>query len=355
MINFSVFKGLRVLVTGHTGFKGSWLCKILEMSGAEIFGLALEPQAGAQYRSLSIPIRNPESEIGNIIDYQTVSRVIQEADPELVIHLAAQPLVLKSFREPRETFETNIMGGVNLLESLRTKASSLRALVFATSDKAYENVEWEWGYRESDRIGGSDPYSASKGAVELVFSSYLRSFLAGSSTSAATVRAGNVIGGGDWSEDRLVPDVIRSIRRREDVTIRRPNSTRPWQHVLEPLSGYLSLAESMLKRETSIAPAYNFGPAAQSRKTVLELTEKLIMTQDVADIKVIETESAAHEANLLQLNCERANRDLGWSPRWDFDTTIGKTGEWYLSEGRGESVRELTESQILQYFEELSN
>ena len=351
MIDFSIFKNKRVLLTGHTGFKGSWLLAILEKSGAKVHGLALPP--GDHSHIAKLGFKRGEEDYIDIRDYQRVETTVGDFDPEIIFHLAAQPIVRQSFLEPRETFETNFMGGVNILEASR-KARSLRAIVFITSDKAYENVEWEWGYRENDTLGGRDPYSASKGAVELAVSSYRRSILdTNHDLSVSTARAGNVIGGGDWAADRIVPDIIRSIQSDGVAKIRNPDSTRPWQHVLEPLSGYLLLAQRMIEAEAEILDSYNFGPDVSESKTVLDLAQGIVNAYGKGSIEVPANTLEFHEANLLQLNCERAKQSLGWFPRWGFEKTVSETAGWYEKSSRVSDVRALTDSQILDYFWEL--
>lgn len=351
MIDFTVFRGKRVLVTGHTGFKGSWLTKTLELAGAKIYGLSLRPEERSHYQQLDLEVHNPETEFTDIRNFEAVRNCLQEADPELVFHLAAQPLVLESMRKPRETFETNVMGGVNLLEGLRLEATALRGLVFITSDKAYENLEWEWGYRETDRLGGFDPYSGSKGAVEIVVSSYSRALMRG--FPIVTARAGNVIGGGDWSENRVVPDIMRALESGKPVILRNPNSTRPWQHVLEPLSGYLRLAEMMISDVGPRENAYNFGPSLDRARTVRDLVDALVSSFGKGEVRIESTPGFDHEAVLLQLNCDRAREELRWMPRWDFHQTVEKTGHWYMELAKGKPVNTITEDQIFEYFSEL--
>lgn len=351
-IDFGAFKGKRILVTGHTGFKGSWLYKILDAAGAKLDGFALPPLPNAHINSLKLNASIGPEQFGDIRDFGAIRSKVKQFDPEIIFHLAAQPLVRKSFVETRETFETNFMGGVNLLESLRDR-TNLQALVFITSDKAYENVEWEWGYRENDAVGGIDPYSASKGAVEIAFSSYLRSIYHDSDIKMATTRAGNVIGGGDWSEDRIVPDAIRSIENQSPVVLRNPLSTRPWQHVLEPLSGYLRLAERMLAGH-QVKSSYNFGPNLLASHTVEEVVRGIFNVVGDGEIQIERSGSSrVHEANLLQLNCDRAKNDLSWQPRWGFDRTITETANWYKAHLSQENMNDVTEGQIHEYFKEL--
>lgn len=351
MIDFAAFSGKRVLITGHTGFKGSWLQRVLELAGAEVAGLALPPEELSHFRLF----RRPETKSKDYLDirnFEAVLSRVSEFRPEIIFHLAAQPLVRESYESPRETFEVNVMGGVNLMEAVR-KIDSLIAFVFITSDKAYENVEWEWGYRENDRLGGRDPYSASKGAVEIAVSSYSRAVFHGRDWGLATARAGNVIGGGDFSKDRIVPDIVRSIQAGNAVVLRNPAATRPWQHVLEPISGYLRMAEKMVQGREGMSDSYNFGPISAAPRTVFEVAEKVVEVIGSGSVVSAHDPQAPHEAGLLGLNCERALGELNWSPRWGFDETILKTASWYKSWLNGEDATEITDRQIFEYFWEL--
>jgi len=323
------------------------------MAGATLDGFSLEPDNSAHILKLNLNNPIQSSQFGNITEFKQIKAKVEEFRPEIIFHLAAQPLVRKSFTDTRETYATNFMGGVNLLDSLRD-AEFLKAVVFVTSDKAYENLEWEWGYRETDQMGGFDPYSASKGAVELAFASFRRSILASEKFQMSSVRAGNVIGGGDWSEDRIVPDVIRAVSSGQAVQIRNPRSTRPWQHVLEPLSGYLRLAELMLESEFVSKDSYNFGPSFERPHTVAEVVGELIDVLGFGKMEVTEAPNHLHEATFLQLNCDRAKGHLGWNPRWNFSKTMLETGTWYKSMLAGEDLNSRTETQILDYFEELN-
>lgn len=348
MIDFSIFFRKRVLVTGHTGFKGSWLVSVLERAGAQVHGLALEAVPGSLHEQLGRA--NNSEQYVDVTNYNAVQSVLMEFRPEVIFHLAAQSLVLESYANPRNTFETNIMGGVNILDAVY-KTDSVRALVFVTSDKAYENHEWEWGYRENDTLGGSDPYSASKGAVELVVKAYSKSFT--STAKIATARAGNVIGGGDWSENRIVPDIIKATRSGNPIVLRNPLATRPWQHVLEPLSGYLLLAQRMLEGDAKVSDTYNFGPETSGNRTVMDLATSLSKKLDGGAIQIEAVDGMVAEAGLLGLNCDRAKKHLGWMPRWDFEQTVEKTGEWYLGQSKGKTAASLTHNQISEYFYEL--
>lgn len=348
-MNLEVFRGRRVLVTGHTGFKGTWLYKILDMWGARLDGLALPPQGGFM-SSLSFAQNNPlvDDQFVDLRDFGAVKEKIAKFSPEIVFHLAAQPLVKRAYDDPLETFETNVIGTANLLEAIRQEPSVLAAVV-VTSDKAYENQEWAWGYRETDQLGGIDPYSSSKAAAEIVFSSYKRSLFNGHGVAIASARAGNVIGGGDWAADRIVPDAVRSVMDEKSLLLRNPNSTRPWQHVLEPISGYLLLAEKLLGAEAS-SPAYNFGPDSSTTTTVLELVEALFSEFGRGTARLDKSRDRQHEANLLQLNCDLAKQELGWKPRWNTSRTIHETALWYQGFLNGLDMEEITKKQINTYF-----
>jgi CDP-glucose 4,6-dehydratase len=346
-----VFRGKRVLVTGHTGFKGSWLTLLLRSLGADVMGYALPPEyEGSHFDRLGL-----EKSIHHVCaDIRDGDRLFAEMagfQPEIVFHLAAQALVRPSYSDPKTTFDVNVGGGVNLLDAVR-QCDSVRALVFITSDKCYENLEWVWGYRESDAMGGHDPYSASKGAVELVFSSYLRSFLVHRPNfGAATARAGNVIGGGDWASNRIVPDCIRALQSGKPISIRSPRATRPWQHVLEPISGYLKLASRLYEVGHSFDGAWNFGPQVGDVRTVLDVANAIAAQFDDGQVVVDEPQDMPHEAGLLQLNSDKARQLLRWDTRWDFDQTMAVTGGWYkavLIDGR--PAEAVSSEQITQYY-----
>ena len=324
---YGVYQGKRVLVTGHTGFKGSWLCAWLAQLGAECAGFALPPDTMPNHFSLLHT--SVSSVIGEIRDFEAVKKCVQDFRPEIVFHLAAQPLVLASYREPRETFETNFMGTVNLLEACRL-TPSVRAIVVVTTDKCYANPEDGKPLVESDPMGGHDPYSASKGAAEIASASYRLSFFGSSDAPAlATARAGNVIGGGDWAQDRLIPDLVRAASRKETAEIRSPNAIRPWQHVLEALSGYLALGARLLMDGQSFASAWNFGPLEAETHTVGEVIR---MAQDewpAIACRFNEVEGRPHEAGQLKLDCAKARNHLGWRPVWNTDQAVRQTIRWY--------------------------
>lgn len=321
-----IYKSKRVLVTGHTGFKGSWLSLWLHSLGAKVSGISLSPESRhSHWELLKLEIDDRRHDIR---DSEVIKKVIDSIQPEIVFHLAAQPLVRRSYRDPLETWSTNVMGTANVFEACRHQPS-VRAIVAITTDKCYQNNEWEWGYRENDRLGGHDPYSASKAGSELVAASYRSAFLnKPSAPLLATARAGNVIGGGDWSEDRLVPDLVRSIERGDSLEIRSPKATRPWQHVLESLSGYLTLGQHLLSGEAAFADAWNFGPEPEGNRSVEEVLTKLKVSWPQLAWHTSHHDQP-HEAKLLYLDSSRANNRLQWQPVWNIDTTLAKTADWY--------------------------
>ena len=328
------YKNKRVFVTGHTGFKGSWLVKTLNLFGVTTKGYSLPPDTKPNHFSLlDIDI---ESQIGDIRNYDNLMSSIQEFQPDIIFHLAAQPLVRRSYRDPIETYSTNIMGTVNLLEAAR-KTSSVKAIINVTTDKCYENKEWYWGYRENDRLGGHDPYSSSKACSELVTRSFKNSFFNINDYNKthqcliASARAGNVIGGGDWAEDRLIPDLIRSIDSEDSLIIRSPKATRPWQHVLEPIVGYLMLGQKLLDGKTAFADAWNFGPTHESSKPVENLVKEIRKYLPHIKTTLNSSQTHLHEANLLHLDSTKAFKQLKWKPLWDYQKSIEITATWYKS------------------------
>lgn len=351
MADLSSLRGRRVLITGSTGFKGSWLCTWLSDLGAEVWGFALPPEPDAPlFEQLRLPSRIRQIH-GDIRDLAAVQDGIAQARPEAIIHLAAQALVFRSYAEPKLTFDTNVAGAVNLLEAVRG-APDLRSLVFITSDKCYRNKEWVWGYRENDELGGADPYSASKAAAELVFSAYADSFLNVSQTLvAATARAGNVVGGGDMSANRIIPDCIRSLRAGNPIAVRRPHATRPWQHVLEPLSGYLTLACRQLAGDRGADGSWNFGPNAENVRTVGELTQAVVARYGSGAVDIDPGSSSLHEAQLLMLNNDKAKIGLGWRPRWSFEQTVANTVDWFRQVDGGADPVTVTQAQIAAYMD----
>lgn len=336
----------RVLVTGHTGFKGSWLSLWLSEMGAKVYGLALEPDTEPSlFDSLGLPSRL-DHVIGDIRDAGVVARRVQAVRPEIVFHLAAQPLVLRSYEAPVETWQTNVGGTLHLLDALRGTGNSA-TLIVVTTDKVYENREWQHPYRESDRLGGRDLYSASKAATELLVASWRDSYAQENLVRIATARAGNVIGGGDFADNRIMPDIVRALRAGRAVEVRNPASVRPWQHVLDPLSGYLELA-ARLHADTSHARAYNFGPLAGDFRTVGDLVAQTLTTWPGAWLDVSDP-SAPHEAGLLSVASDMARLHLDWSPRWRFETAVARTISWYRDLDDGASALDLSLSQIAEF------
>lgn len=347
----SFWQGRRVLITGHTGFKGAWLSLWLLNAGARVTGLALPPDTSPSlFEQLGIA-GELDHRVGDIRDAGLVAAVVAEVSPDAVFHLAAQSLVLRGYRVPVETWQTNVMGTVHVLEALRALDKPCAA-VLVTTDKVYQNQEWEFGYRESDPLGGHDPYSASKAATEVAISCWRHSYLSGASpVRIASARAGNVIGGGDWSENRIVPDMVRALSAGRIVKVRNPRAVRPWQHVLEPLGGYLVLAQKLLESdERRYQDAFNFGPAADSERTVRELVEEGLRHwpgsfEDASDPDM------PHEAGRLALSIDRARSRLGWTPRWDFGLTVRETIAWYRAgaEAQSRELRELSLRAIRDY------
>jgi CDP-glucose 4,6-dehydratase len=354
MIDKSFWRGRRALITGHTGFKGGWLSLWLESLGAEVTGYALAPATSPNlYEAAEVARGLKESVIADIRDLDRLADVIRKAHPEIVIHMAAQPLVRASYADPIETYSVNVLGTVTLLEAIR-RAGGVRAVVSVTSDKCYENREWVWGYRESDPMGGFDPYSSSKGCTELVTAAMRNSFFHPESWSEhrvalASARAGNVIGGGDWAEDRLVPDLVRAFTAGLAAAVRRPDAIRPWQHVLEPLSGYLVLAERLVDDGPDFADAWNFGPEESDAREVGWLADRV--TKLWGDGARCEGDRRVHphEATYLKLDCSKARARLAWRPRWDLERALEETVGWYRAFYGGSDVRALSVGQIAAY------
>jgi len=346
------WKDRRVLLTGHTGFKGAWLALWLQSLGARLTGFSAGAPTQPSLFELASVGQGMESVEGDVCDPEAVAAALDSSAPEVVIHMAAQPFVRRSYAAPRETFQINVMGTVNVLDAVRTHGQSVRAVVNVTSDKCYENREWEWGYREDERMGGHDPYSSSKGCSELVTSAFRRSFFSDpGGPRVASARAGNVIGGGDWGEDRLVPDIMRAVLAGEPVHVRNPHSIRPWQHVLTPLSGYLVLAQALWDSPEH-ACAWNFGPPDEDAHTVRWIVERLgeLWPQELRSVfgKV----PSAHEARYLKLDSSRARARLGWHPTVGIDETLASIVEWYVGLREGADMRAVTLKQIEAFQEE---
>ena len=354
----SAFRGKRVLVTGHTGFKGSWLSLWLGELGATVTGYALEPPTTpSNFEASKVETCLARHILADIRDAETLASVVFDADPDVIFHLAAQPLVRESYHDPVTTVSTNVMGTVNVLEAVRARQKPCVVIVI-TSDKCYENREWLYGYRESDSMGGHDPYSMSKGAAELVVSSWRRSFFATATLDRhgiclATVRAGNVIGGGDWQKDRILFDCIRSLGSGQPIEVRNPAATRPWQHVLEPLGGYLLLASRMLTASTSVrasmADAWNFGPEPSNCWPVARLVDEVIRCWGDGTWRDTSDPAAPHEAGFLALCCDKATRVLGWRPVWDVQRAVAETVAWYKVFTAGTNVADVCRQQIAGY------
>jgi CDP-glucose 4,6-dehydratase len=348
------YKNKKVLITGHTGFKGSWLSIWLTHLGAEVVGIALDPKTEKDLFVLSDIQRGIKDYREDIRNMDKIKEIFQKEQPEIVFHLAAQPLVIESYHNPVETYETNIMGTVNILEAIR-RTKSVKAAVMITSDKCYDNKEWAWGYRENDPMGGHDPYSSSKGAAEIVIGSYRNSFFREEGTcEIASARAGNVIGGGDWSDNRLFPDIIRAIESNKHIELRNPLATRPWQHVLEPLGGYLLLAAKMAENIGKYSEAWNFGPYYQDIQSVKEVVEKVIHNFGKGNWKDISSPDQFHEANMLSLDISKAISKLNWKPRLNFKETIQMTTEWYKNYKTHPNILEFTTNQIIKYTNKLN-
>ena len=352
----NIFQDKTVLITGHTGFKGSWLGIWLNELGANVIGYALEPYTQKDNFVLSNLQQYIIHNIGDIRDFSNLNSIFNKYEPEIIFHLAAQPIVRQSYIDPKETYDININGTINLLECCRS-SDSVKVIINVTSDKCYENNETIWGFRETDPMGGYDPYSASKGCSEIITASYIRSFFNSDDfvkhgKCMASARAGNVIGGGDWQKDRIVPDCIRALLNQKSIEIRNPFARRPWQHVLEPLSGYLSLASKIYQNPRKYYGAYNFGPNFDSTITVGELVELIIKKWGYGNWIDISKEDYMHEAHLLYLETCKAQSELNWSPCWDIETTISKTVQWY-KEFEYQNLYELCKEQIYSYYEDI--
>jgi CDP-glucose 4,6-dehydratase len=349
-MNDNFWMGKKVLITGHTGFKGSWLCTWLRLMGAEVTGFSLPPKSDPNLFTVAEVERNIRSIIGNIQNYSELKNAITSSDPEIIFHMAAQAFVRYSYVQPVETYLTNVMGTVNLLEAVRS-AESVKTIVNVTTDKCYEDQDWVWGYREIDRLGGYDPYSSSKTCSEIVTSAYRSSFFTNSERqiSIATARAGNVIGGGDWSADRLIPDAIKAFNNNNVLNIRNPNAIRPWQHVLEPLAGYLKLAEKLCTSGDQYAGAWNFGPNDVDAISV-ESIIKIMASNWKQEVKTkVSKGNHPHETNVLKLDNTKSKEKLQWKPRLSINKSIELVLEWNNAYIAGEKMKRVTENQIENY------
>lgn len=345
-INQLFWKDKKVLITGHTGFKGTWLSAWLDFLGAKVSGISIDPKTNPNmYDQIKNKIDHQDFRI-DLRNNEDVKNTIKKIEPEIVIHLAAQPLVRYSYKHPIETYQTNIMGSIYLLEAVRF-IDSVKVVLIITSDKCYLNKEINYGYSEEDAMGGFDPYSSSKGCTELIASSYFNSFLKHKNVCLATARAGNVIGGGDWAEDRLIPDFVRAKENHSTINIRYPNSIRPWQHVVEPLSGYLMLCENLWDNN-SFSGAWNFGPEGESVQSVKQITSEIMKYWNI-EVEYSPQEGLPHEASLLKLNIEKAKTQLGWNPKWEWRKAIKKSIEWYEQFSEKRDLYKVTISQIESY------
>ena len=352
VVNSAFWRNKSVLITGHTGFKGSWLSLWLQQLGAKVVGFSLEPPTQLNLFEQANVSSGMKSIIGDVRDLAQLQHVFNEAQPEIVFHLAAQSLVRESFCDPVTTYSTNVMGSLNVLEAIRN-TPSVRSVVMVSTDKCYDNKEWHWGYREVDPVGGHDPYSSSKGCMEIMLASYRACYFptedyALHTTAIASARAGNVIGGGDWAVDRLVPDILNCIQHDQPVTLRYPHAIRPWQHVLEPLSGYMLLAEKLFEHGSQYAQSWNFGPDDNSAKSVKWIAEYMLEKSGCLTTKlVLDTDTHPHEAHYLKLDCSKANMQLNWQPRWSLSIALDKVLSWSPSDKS--SARDICLQHIAEY------
>ncbi|WP_236252946.1 CDP-glucose 4,6-dehydratase [Echinicola sp. 20G] len=348
-VTASFWKGKKVFLTGHTGFKGSWLSLWLQSLGADVKGYSLAAPTNPALFNEAKVAGGMQSEDGDIRDLERLKASMRAFNPDVLIHMAAQPLVRLSYKEPIDTYMTNVIGTANVLEAAR-HCSHLKAIVSVTTDKCYENREWHWGYRENEAMGGHDPYSSSKGCAELVTSAYKRSFFHDQGSAAiASARAGNVIGGGDWAEDRLVPDILKAFEKKEEVIVRNPIATRPWQHVLEPLSGYLVLAEALYHHGSKYAEGWNFGPQDQDCKTVEWILNTMVDLWGEGASWKLDEQANPHEAQLLKLDCSKAAYELKWTPNWHVGDTLERIINWHQSWLEGADVQALCLEEIKSY------
>lgn len=353
MVDKDFWQGKRVFVTGHTGFKGSWLSLWLHSLGAIVKGYALAPPTNPSLFDQAQIGELIDSEIGDIRDLAKISTAMKEFSPDILIHMAAQPLVRLSYKEPVETYDTNVLGTVKVLEAARS-CETLKAIVSVTTDKCYENKEWVWGYREDEPMGGYDPYSSSKGCAELVTSAYRRSFMQDEGIGLASARAGNVIGGGDWADDRLIPDILRAFEQKQPVIIRNPKSTRPWQHVLEPLSGYLVLAQNLYQEPKKYAEGWNFGPNERDAKPVDWILDKMTSEWPGASWE-LDDDSHPHEAGYLKLDISKAKHYLSWEPTWSLEQTLERIITWHKLWLNKEDMQNACLEEINDYMRDMSN
>lgn len=353
-MNASFYENKKVLITGHTGFKGSWMCQLLIMAGAEVTGYALKPPTDPSLYEMCHLAEQMHNVVGDVRDLEHLLKVFQEVQPEIVIHMAAQPLVRESYKNPVYTYETNVMGTVNICEAVR-QTPSVKSFVNVTTDKVYLNKEWNWGYRENEELNGYDPYSNSKSCSELVTSSYINSFFNDLPVAVSTARAGNVIGGGDFATDRIIPDCIRAAEAGEDIIVRNPYSTRPYEHVLEPVVAYLMIAQAQYEDKVKYAGSYNVGPNETDCWTTGDLVTLFCdkwNKQTGSDIKWIDQyDGGPHEANFLKLDCSKMKTVFGWQPRWDVETTMEKIVEWSDAYLHGGDYIEVMKKQIREFCE----
>lgn len=348
-VNPFFWKDKKVFLTGHTGFKGSWLSLWLQSMGADVKGFSLAPPTNPSLFVVAEVAKNMESEIGDIRDLEQLKKSMLGFNPDVLIHMAAQPLVRLSYVEPVNTYTTNVIGTVNVLEAARS-CPNLKAIVSVTTDKCYENKEWAWGYRETEPMGGHDPYSSSKGCAELVSSAYRTSFFNTQKSAAlATARAGNVIGGGDWADDRLIPDILKAFENSKSVIVRNPLSTRPWQHVLEPLSGYLVLAENLYTSGQKYAGSWNFGPKDEDCKPVNWILNQMVTVWGEEARWELDQNNNPHEAGFLKLDCSKAKQKLHWEPKWNLDYTLGLIVKWHQAWRACKNIHELCLQEITNY------
>lgn len=359
MINSDFWRGKKVLLTGHTGFKGSWMSLWLNELECTVYGYALQPDSPINLYEEADVDSIVNSLIADVRDADTLNNYVKQVQPDIIFHLAAQPIVRESFKDPVATIDTNVMGTANLLEAAR-KIDSVKAIVVVTSDKCYDNKEWQWGYRENEALGGHDPYSASKACAELITQCYRLSFMGNTGTDAhqcavASARAGNVIGGGDWSADRLIPDIIGSVSKNIDVVLRNPAAIRPWQHVLEPLAGYIMLAEKLATEGHAYAEAWNFGPQDSDARSVSWITEQLIQLFDSESHWRLDSAQHPHEAQHLKLDCSKAQNRLNWKPAWSLSECLHEIVVWHQAHAANEDMRKVSLETIQRYSKKLES